>query len=56
MKSTVTDIAIVIVSTALMITVAFGLTERRGASACVSTSPHILIDAGHGGLTNTIKV
>lgn len=49
MKSTVTDIAIVIVSTALMITVAFGLTERRGASACVSTSPHILIDAGHGG-------
>lgn len=49
MKSTATDIAIVIVSAALMVTLAFGVTQRRGAAACVSTSPHILIDAGHGG-------
>lgn len=43
------DIAIVIVSVALMVTMAFGATERRGTVACVGTSPHILIDAGHGG-------
>ncbi len=49
MKSTATDIAIVIVSAALMVTMAFGVTQRRGASACVGTSPRILIDAGHGG-------
>lgn len=48
-KSTITDIAIVIFSVALMVTVAFGVTERRGVSARVNTSPHILIDAGHGG-------
>ncbi len=49
MKSAFVDIAIVVVSAALMVTVAFGITERRGASACVSSSPHVLIDAGHGG-------
>ncbi len=49
MRSTVTDVAIVLVSAALMITVAFGVTERRGVSAFVSASPHVLVDAGHGG-------
>ena len=48
-KATITDIMIVLVSVALMVTVAFGMTERRGVSARVNTSPHILIDAGHGG-------
>ncbi len=49
MRSALVDTAIVIVSAALALAAAFGVTERRGVSACVSTSPHILIDAGHGG-------
>lgn len=49
MKATATDIAIVLVGAALAVTVALGVTGRRGASACVDTAPHILIDAGHGG-------
>jgi len=48
-KATVMDIAIVIAGMALIVTVAFGVTERRGVSARVNTSPHLLIDAGHGG-------
>ena len=44
------DIAIVFVSAVLLMTVSFGRTERHGsASAPVHGSPHVLIDAGHGG-------
>lgn len=49
MKSTVMDVAIVIISAAVILIMAFGMTEQRGASARVNDSPHILIDAGHGG-------
>ena len=49
MKATAMDIAIVMVSAAIIIVAAFGVTERRGVSAHASASPHILIDAGHGG-------
>ncbi|MBR5540494.1 MAG: N-acetylmuramoyl-L-alanine amidase [Clostridia bacterium] len=49
MKVTAMDIAIVMVSAAIIIVAAFGVTERRGVSAHASVSPHILIDAGHGG-------
>lgn len=49
MKATATDIAIVIVGAALAVTVALGVTGRRSTAACVDASPHILIDAGHGG-------
>lgn len=49
MKATAMDIAIVMVSAVIIIVAAFGVTERRGVSAHASVSPHILIDAGHGG-------
>lgn len=49
MKSTIMDAAIALVGAAVVMTVAFGVTERRGISARLYDSPHILIDAGHGG-------
>ena len=49
MKSALMNVAIVIVGAAVFMTVAFGITERRAVSAQVNASPHILIDAGHGG-------
>ncbi len=55
LQASVMDIAIVIVSAALMMTVAFGITQRRGTAACVTTSPHVLIDAGHGGADGGAK-
>lgn len=49
MKAMVIDIALVVLGTAVIVTTAFGVTERRSAAAKPSTSPHVLIDAGHGG-------
>lgn len=49
MKSTAIDIAIIIVSVAFMVTLAFGVTQRRGTIAFASAAPRILVDAGHGG-------
>ncbi len=49
MRSTAMDMAIVIVSAAVIVVAAFGVTERRGVSARANASPHVLIDAGHGG-------
>lgn len=48
LRTAVTDIAIVLVCGALILTVMFGVVDRR-SSAPVSTAPHILIDPGHGG-------
>ena len=53
-RSTVTDIAIVLLCGALMLTVAWGVTDRRAVQAVRAEAPCILIDPGHGGLTNTI--
>lgn len=49
MKAVFLDMAIAIVGAAVILTVAFGVTERRFASTQLNTAPHILIDAGHGG-------
>lgn len=48
LRTAVTDIAIVLICGALILTVMFGVVDRR-SSAPVSTAPHILIDPGHGG-------
>ncbi len=49
MKAVLLDMAIAIVGVAVILTVAFGVTERRFASTQVNTAPRVLIDAGHGG-------
>ena len=48
-RSTVTDIAIVLVCGALILTVAWGVTDRRAVQTTQTDAPHILIDPGHGG-------
>lgn len=48
-RSTVTDIAIVLLCGALMLTVAWGVTDRRAVQAVRAEAPCILIDPGHGG-------
>jgi len=47
-RSAATDIGIVLLCGALVLTVLVGITSRR-ASATVTRPPYILIDAGHGG-------
>ena len=49
MKSAFVDLAIVVVGAMVFMTIAFGITERRLVSAQTNVSPHVLIDAGHGG-------
>ncbi len=48
-RSTVTDMAIVLVCGALAVTTAIGVIDRRAASVSHQTAPYILIDPGHGG-------
>lgn len=48
-RSTVTDIAIVCLCGALLLTVAWGVTDRRAVTAVLRKAPYILIDPGHGG-------
>ncbi len=48
-RSTVTDIAIVLLCGALLLTVAWGVTDRRAVQTVRAAAPHILIDPGHGG-------
>ncbi len=49
-RATVTDAAIVMVSCAILLTAALGVTQRRGVTAQQRSSPvHILVDPGHGG-------
>ncbi|MBQ9861523.1 MAG: N-acetylmuramoyl-L-alanine amidase [Clostridia bacterium] len=49
MRSALVDMAIVIACAAVAMVTALGVTERRGVLTCVSISPHVLVDAGHGG-------
>lgn len=44
-----TDVAIVMVCGALLLTVGFGVVERRSASATPTDPVRILVDPGHGG-------
>lgn len=48
-KTLLTDIALVLVSGGLLLTVLLGVTGRRGTVAQTERLPHIVIDAGHGG-------
>ena len=48
-RSTVTDIAIVLLCGALILTMAWGVTDRRAVQAVRTDAPCILIDPGHGG-------
>lgn len=48
-RSTVTDMAIVLVCGALAVTTAMGVINRRATSVSPQTVPYILIDPGHGG-------
>lgn len=49
-RSTVIDAAIVVVSCGLLLSLAFGVVQRRGTGGNVSSeAPHVLIDPGHGG-------
>lgn len=48
-RSTVMDIAIVLVCGVLLLTVAWGVTDRRAVQTASTSSPHIVIDPGHGG-------
>jgi N-acetylmuramoyl-L-alanine amidase len=48
-SSVVLDIALVLVSGALLVAVCLGITERRGVTAKAVRQPRILVDAGHGG-------
>lgn len=48
-RSTVTDIAIVLLCGALIFTVAWGITDRRAVQTVGTEAPCILIDPGHGG-------
>lgn len=43
----ITDVAIVLVCGALVLTMAMGVTDRR--ATVHTTSPHVVIDPGHGG-------
>ncbi len=47
-RSTVMDVAIVLVCGALLLTLAWGVTDRR-VSVAATEAPRILIDPGHGG-------
>lgn len=49
MSSTATDVALVLVSAALLLTVSMGITRWRGAAVHVFELPKIVVDAGHGG-------
>lgn len=48
-KTSLTDIALVLVSGGLLLTMLMGIVGRRGAVAQTENRPHIVIDAGHGG-------
>ncbi len=48
-KTSLTDIALVLVSGGLLLAVLLGIAGRRGAAAQRHEQPHIVIDAGHGG-------
>lgn len=48
-RSTVTDMAIVLVCGALAVTTAMGVINRRAAAVSLQAVPYILIDPGHGG-------
>ncbi len=48
-RSSVMDIAIVLVCAALLFTVSFGYAQRRAVSAQSDSCTRVLIDAGHGG-------
>lgn len=47
-RAAVTDVTAVLLCGALLFTVAFGVADRRSATPSVTT-PHILVDVGHGG-------
>ncbi len=49
MSSTAIDVALVLVSAALLLTVSMGITRWRGAAVHVCEQPKIVVDAGHGG-------
>ncbi len=48
-KTSLTDIALVLVSGGLLLTVLLGVAGRRGMVAQTESQPHLVIDAGHGG-------
>lgn len=48
-KTSLTDIALVLVSGGLLLTVLLGVAGRRGMVAQTECQPHLVIDAGHGG-------
>lgn len=48
-SSALTDIALVLVSGGLLLTVLLGVIGRRGTFTQNGTQPHLVIDAGHGG-------
>ncbi len=48
-KTTLTDIALVLVSGGLLLTVLLGVTGRRSTAIQTREQPHVVIDAGHGG-------
>lgn len=48
-KTSLTDIALVLVSGGLLLTVLLGIAGRRGMVAQTESQPHLVIDAGHGG-------
>ncbi len=48
-KTSLTDIALVLVSGGLLLAVLLGVAGRRGAVAQTEKQPYVVIDAGHGG-------